>query len=35
MGKKFLNCHNSRCTKDRVVNFGSMVWFWGSVYLTA
>jgi len=27
--KKILNCHNSGCTKDRVVNFGSMVWFWG------
>jgi len=32
---KILNCHTSSCMQDRVVNFGSRVWFSGTVYLTA
>jgi len=27
--KNSLNCHNSGCVYDRVVIFGSKVWFWG------
>ena len=33
--KKNLNCHNSGCTQDRVVNHGFNVGFWGTAYLTA
>jgi len=33
--KKKLNCHNSGCTQDRVVIFGSMVELSGTAYLTA
>jgi len=33
--KKNLNCHNSSCALDRLVIFGSIVWFSGSGYLTA
>jgi len=33
--KKNLNCHNSGCTQDRVVIFGSTVWLWFSANLTA
>jgi len=37
MGKfeENLNCHNSGCTRDRVVIFGSTVGFLGTAYLTA
>ena len=37
MGKfnKKLNYHNSGCTQDRVVIFGSRVWFSGTGNLTA
>jgi len=27
--KKYLNCHNFRCVQDKVVIFGSKIWFWG------
>ena len=33
--KKNLNYHNSGCTQDRVVMFGSRVGFSGTAYLTA
>jgi len=33
--KKNLNCHNSSCTQDRVVIFGSRMGFTGTAYLTA
>jgi len=33
--KKNLNCHNSGCTQDRVVIFGSRVGFSGTAYLMA
>ena len=33
--KKFLNCHNSGCTQDRVVIFDSRVGFSGTAYLMA
>jgi len=32
---KKLKCHNSGCTQDRVVIFGSMVWFSATANLTA
>ena len=32
---KILNCHNSGCMQDRVVNFDSRVGFSGTAYLTA
>ena len=33
--KKNLNCHNSGCTQDRVVIFGSRVGFSGTAHLMA
>ena len=27
--KNSLNCHYFRCVQDRVVIFGSKIWFWG------
>jgi len=28
--KNSLNCHNFRCVQDKVVTFGSRIWFSGS-----
>jgi len=35
ISKKNLNCHNSCCTQDRVVIFGSREGFSGTAYLMA
>ena len=33
--KNSLNCHTSGCTQDRMVIFGTKVWFWGQPVFTA